>query len=243
MFDADPQLAAETAADARARPPGSRDAGMSRISASVFCMSKGSWRIAPHRQRAVAVPARDRGARLGVTRMHERRREAMLVDAIGTARKPASTSPRRMRARLATLPLAVEHRQRLVVAPVRMDQRRALRRAPPPCRTLRAAARTRSSIAAQRRFGDLQRGRGNGRDRLPESARRSPAKTVGPSSPCRSGSAGMSAAVRIVRTPGMRQRRRDIEPHDPGMRHRCCAGSCRTACRATRNRRHRRACR
>ena len=59
---------------------------------------EGKLGVGPDADIAVAVPVGDGRARLGVARMHVLRREAMLVDAIGTPRSPPRRRRRRSRA-------------------------------------------------------------------------------------------------------------------------------------------------
>lgn len=79
VFQRDPQLAAEAAADARDQNADARDRQLQYVAQRGLHFV---WQlpVAPHGQRTIAFPSRRRGTRLGVTGMHDRRREAMLID-------------------------------------------------------------------------------------------------------------------------------------------------------------------
>ena len=179
-------------------------------------MSNGSWVLHPHADVAVAVPARDRGARLGVARVDVLRREAVLVDSIGLreARREVAGAHRGTAGDVA---LAVEHRQRLVVAPAAMDQRRAGRSASSG-RIPRATARTRSRSRAPppRRS---QAGRGDRGDRLAAETHDHPSRRHGPVLDCRA-ETDLRDVLGRQDAAHARQRQRfgDIQPHDAGMR-------------------------
>ena len=87
MLDADPQLAAEAAADAGHDHPHLARRQVEHLGQHVLHV-EGQLGVGPDDDVAVAVPARDGGARLGVAGMDELRGEAMLVDAEGARRSP-----------------------------------------------------------------------------------------------------------------------------------------------------------
>jgi len=125
VLDADPQLAAEAAPDARHHHADLRGRDPEDLGERVLDLER-ELGVRPYRDLAGAVPRRHRRARLRVALMHHPGAEPVLEDAVGlleAALHVAHDDPRAV----TDVPLAVEDRHRGVALPCLVDQRRPRR--------------------------------------------------------------------------------------------------------------------
>ena len=165
MLDADAELPAEGAADARHDDADPRWRESEDLRQRVLHV-EGKLRVRPHRHVPGAVPRRHRGAWLRVALMHHRRREAMLEHAVGLGPTPLEVPDPDARA-IADVAVAFQDRHRRVGLPRLVDQRR------PRCERRGQVVHRRQQLVlrldgARARLGGLRRRRHHGRDGLPE---------------------------------------------------------------------------
>ncbi len=123
VLDADAELAAEAAADARHDDAHARGRQLQDLGQRALDL-EGQLGVGPHGDLARAVPLRDGGPGLGVPLVHAPRGEAVLEDAIGLLEPPLDVTDDDAGA-IADVALAMQDRQRRVAGPALVHERRA----------------------------------------------------------------------------------------------------------------------